>query len=63
MPISEFTAANEALWWEVMDALGVLRPDQTPHATAYVERMIELVADLVARGRGLRDRRTGSTCR
>ena len=50
IPIAEFTAANEALWWEVMDALGVLRPDQTPHATAYVEQMIALVADLVGRG-------------
>jgi cysteinyl-tRNA synthetase len=48
--IGEFTAANEALWWEVMDALGVLRPDHTPHATAYVARMVELVADLVGRG-------------
>jgi cysteinyl-tRNA synthetase len=48
--IAEFTATNEALWWEIMDALGVLRPDQAPHATAYVDRMIELVADLVARG-------------
>ena len=33
-----------------MDALGVLRPDETPHATAYVDHMIDLVADLVARG-------------
>ena len=50
IPIGEFTAANEALWWEIMDALGVLRPDETPHATAYVDRMIDLVTDLVARG-------------
>jgi cysteinyl-tRNA synthetase len=48
--IAEFTATNEAVWWETMDALGVLRPDQTPHATAYVDRMIDLVADLVGRG-------------
>jgi cysteinyl-tRNA synthetase len=47
--IDEFTATNEALWWEIMDALGVLRPDGTPHATAYVPRMIELVADLMDR--------------
>ena len=33
-----------------MDALGVLRPDETPHATAYVDRMVDLVADLVERG-------------
>ncbi len=50
VPISEFTAGNEALWWEVMDALGVLRPDETPHATAYVAHMIDLVKELVARG-------------
>jgi cysteinyl-tRNA synthetase len=47
---TEVTATYEAVWWETMDALGVLRPDETPHATAYVDRMVELVADLVARG-------------
>jgi cysteinyl-tRNA synthetase len=50
VPIAEFTAANEALWWEIMDSLGVLRPDETPHATAYVDRMIALIDDLVGRG-------------
>jgi cysteinyl-tRNA synthetase len=47
---SELTATYEAVWWEAMDALGVLRPDQAPHATEYVERMVDLVADLVGRG-------------
>jgi cysteinyl-tRNA synthetase len=50
VPISEFTAANEALWWEVMDALGVLRPDEAPHATAYVDQMVALVGELMERG-------------
>jgi cysteinyl-tRNA synthetase len=50
VPIAEFTAANEALWWEIMDALGVLRPDETPHATAYVDKMVALIDDLVGRG-------------
>jgi cysteinyl-tRNA synthetase len=50
IPESELTATYEAVWWEAMDALGVLRPDETPHATAYVERMVELVADLLSRG-------------
>jgi cysteinyl-tRNA synthetase len=40
----------EARWWEAMDALGVLRPDDTPHATAYVPRMVQLVDDLMGRG-------------
>jgi cysteinyl-tRNA synthetase len=47
---AELTATYEAVWWEAMDALGVMRPDETPHATAYVTRMVELVADLSARG-------------
>jgi len=46
----EVAARYEALWWEVMDALGVLRPDDTPHATAYVPDMVELIAGLVDRG-------------
>ena len=33
-----------------MDLLGVLRPDETPHATAYIDDMVALVSDLVARG-------------
>src|SRR5664279_5142468 len=47
---SELTATYEAVWWEAMDALGVLRPDLAPHATAYVGRMVDLVGDLMARG-------------
>jgi len=46
----EVAAEFEARWWEAMDALGVLRPDDTPHATAYVDDMVALVADLLARG-------------
>src|SRR4051795_12667232 len=45
----EVVAQYEAMWWDVMDALGVKRPTEDPHATAYVDRMIELVAELVAR--------------
>jgi len=40
----------EAVWWEAVDALGVKRPSETPHATAYVAAMVALVADLVERG-------------
>jgi cysteinyl-tRNA synthetase len=47
---SELTAVYEGVWWDAMDALDVLRPDETPHATAYVERMVELVGDLLERG-------------
>ena len=46
----EVAAEFEARWWEAMDALGVLRPDETPHATGYIADMVDLVGDLVARG-------------
>ena len=40
----------EAAWFDAMDGLGVLRPTDIPHATAYVEDMVRLVSDLVDRG-------------
>ena len=42
-------AEFEDRWWEAMDALGVLRPDHTPHATAYVGGMVAAIAELVER--------------
>jgi cysteinyl-tRNA synthetase len=47
---SAVTEQYEAAWWAAMDQLGVLRPTSTPHATAYVDDMVALVADLVDRG-------------
>ncbi|MGH9082601.1 MAG: cysteine--tRNA ligase, partial [Acidimicrobiales bacterium] len=47
---AEVAAEYEARWWEAMDALDVLRPTDVPHATAYVDDMVSLVADLVGRG-------------
>jgi cysteinyl-tRNA synthetase len=46
----EVAVEFEARWWEAMDGLGILRPDETPHATAYVERMVALVGELLERG-------------
>jgi cysteinyl-tRNA synthetase len=40
----------ETAWFEAMDGLGVLRPTDTPHATAYVTDMVRLVDDLVGKG-------------
>jgi cysteinyl-tRNA synthetase len=40
----------EAVWWEAMDALNVKRPTESPHATAYVDQMIDLIGRLVAAG-------------
>ncbi len=40
----------ERLWYEVMDAIGVKRPTEDPHATQYVERMVALIDQLVVGG-------------
>jgi len=41
----------EALWYTAMDAIGVRRPDDDPHATGWVEGMVRLVADLIEAGK------------
>jgi len=49
-PPAEVAAHYEKLWWHTMERLGVARPSETPHATAYVEHMVELIGELVERG-------------
>jgi cysteinyl-tRNA synthetase len=46
---AEVVTENEAIWWDAMEAIGVARPDHDPHATDYVERMVDLIADLIAK--------------
>src|SRR5690242_10014779 len=46
----QVTVENERVWYEAMDAIGVKRPTSDPHATAYVDQMIDLVTELVADG-------------
>ncbi|MEY2567584.1 MAG: cysteinyl-tRNA synthetase [Actinomycetota bacterium] len=48
--IDDVVAQYEAAWNEAMDGLGVLRPTHDPHASAYIERMVELVAELLGDG-------------
>jgi cysteinyl-tRNA synthetase len=48
---AEVAKEYELAWWDSMDRLGVKRPTEDPHATAYVERMIALISDLIDRGR------------
>ncbi len=43
----ELAQRFEAEYWEQTDRLGVLRPDETPHATEYIEPMVHLVGQLV----------------
>ncbi len=46
---SEIAERCEQVWWRAMEAIGVQRPTSDPHATAYVDQMVELIADLIAR--------------
>ena len=41
-------AEFEDRWWEAMDLLNVLRPDEIPHATAFVEGMVSTISTLLA---------------
>ncbi|MGB7050293.1 MAG: cysteine--tRNA ligase [Acidimicrobiales bacterium] len=46
----ELAAIYEQVWWDAVDALGILRPDEVPHATAFIERMVSFIEELVERG-------------
>jgi len=42
-------AHYEDQWWQAMAAIGVARPNDVPHATQYVEQMVELISDFLAK--------------
>ena len=44
-------AEYESAYWHELGRLGVLRPDELPHATEFVEQMQKLIGELVAAGR------------
>ena len=46
---AEVASEYERAWYDTMDRLGVRRPDDDPHATAYIGRMVDLVQALVER--------------
>jgi cysteinyl-tRNA synthetase len=47
----EITHKCEDVWFRAMSALGVERPTDVPHATEYVESMVDMIATLVANDR------------
>ncbi len=49
-PWQEITEKCEAMWWKAMDGVGFLRPTDTPHATEFVDAMVEMIGELVAAG-------------
>jgi len=48
---TEVAARYEAIHWEQLDRLGILRPHHVPHATQFIPQMLDLVTKLVAAGR------------
>ena len=48
---AEIAVKCEDIWWQAMDAIGVRRPDHIPHATGYVDSMVNLIEDLIDIGR------------
>jgi cysteinyl-tRNA synthetase len=49
-PWQEITTKCEAVWWQGMDAVNFERPTDIPHATEYVDEMVEMIGELVERG-------------
>ena len=48
-PWSEITEKCENVWFEAMGKLGVQRPDDVPHATEYVQQMVDMISTLIGR--------------
>ena len=51
VPTDEIVRTYEKAWWDAMDRLDVRHPDDEPHATAYVEKMVDYIAGLVDAGK------------
>jgi cysteinyl-tRNA synthetase len=49
-PWQDITTKCEAIWWQAMDAVGFERPTDTPHATDYVDQMVEMIGQLIDSG-------------
>lgn len=49
-PIDEITKHYEKIYNEDMEALGCLRPDETPRCTEHIPEMIGMISKLIAKG-------------
>ncbi len=49
-PWQDITHKCENVWFDAMGKLNVLRPTDVPHATEYVDQMVDMIGTLVARG-------------
>ena len=46
-PWTDITHKCESIWFEAMGKLGVQRPTDVPHATDYVQSMVDMIATLI----------------
>ncbi len=46
-PWTDITQKCESVWFEAMGKLGVQRPTDVPHATDYVDSMVDMIATLI----------------
>ncbi len=49
-PWQEITQKCERVWFDAQERMGVARPDDTPHATEYVDEMVAMIGELVDSG-------------
>ncbi|MFN8034515.1 MAG: cysteine--tRNA ligase [Acidimicrobiia bacterium] len=47
---AEVAAQYESVYWDQLSRLDVRRPDEIPHATAFISQMLELIDELVTSG-------------
>jgi len=47
---TEITDRCERVWFTAMEGIDVLRPTDVPHATEFVDRMVEMIGELVDQG-------------
>ncbi len=43
----DITTKCEKVWFDTMDRIDVMRPNEVPHATEYVEQMVDLISKLI----------------
>ena len=48
---AEVAVRCETVWWDAMDRIGFLRPTDIPHATEWVDEMVEMIGQLLEIGR------------
>jgi cysteinyl-tRNA synthetase len=49
-PWQDITTKCERVWFDAMAGINVLRPTDVPHATEYVDEMVEMIGELIERG-------------